>query len=586
MRPALPQFTGHYQPRVPGELGYYDLLDGKTMQRQVELAKLYGIGGFCFYFYWFDGKRLLEAPLLRYLEDAALDLPFCLCWANENWTRRWDGLESEVLIGQAYSAADDLAFIAYLSRYLRDPRYIRVDGKPLVIVYRPGLLPDCVATARRWREWCRANGIGEICLALTQSFGFDPPAKFGFDVAIEFPPNNAGPPNITTEVEPLVPEFASNVYDWRVFVERSRVYAEPAYPLFRGVCPSWDNTARRKRGASILWRSSPRGYQEWLFNAVGDTRTRITDPEDRLVFVNAWNEWAEGAYLEPDLRYGYAYLEATRMALLRQSVLPGPQRETIQAPLAIVIHAFYEEVFKEILDYLDQLQTVRFRLYVTCPFAQAEAVDQRLAACGHGYELLPLPNHGRDALPFLRILPRVIEAGHQLLIKVHTKKSTHRIDGDIWRKDLYDKLLRDDAVRDAIARFDNAPRIGVLGPAGHVVPMSYYWGSNAATVERLAARLGVEAAALENMHFAAGTMFFARTAALLPLLNLAIADCDFEDESGQVDGTLAHAIERAITVSAYAMGLEIQVLSEAGAVTEDYAFAARVPAPARAGVST
>jgi glycosyltransferase involved in cell wall biosynthesis len=315
VKPAQPQFEGHYQPHVPGELGHYNLLDSTIQHRQIELAKLHGVGGFCFYTYWFGGKLLLEKPVENYLNDHNLDLPFCLCWANENWSRRWDGLDSEILIAQKHSPEDDLAFIQYVSQYMRDERYIRIDGKPLLLVYRPSLLPSANATAKRWREWCLQNGIGEIYLAYTQSFETVDPDKYGFDAAIEFPPNNSSPPNITETIKPLNNHFCGTVYDWRVFVERSRNYQKPAYNLFRSVCPSWDNTARRKNKGTIFLNSSPQGYQEWLTNAVVET-ARISNPDERIIFVNAWNEWAEGAHLEPDQHYGYAYLDATRKALL------------------------------------------------------------------------------------------------------------------------------------------------------------------------------------------------------------------------------------------------------------------------------
>jgi glycosyltransferase involved in cell wall biosynthesis/2-polyprenyl-3-methyl-5-hydroxy-6-metoxy-1,4-benzoquinol methylase len=315
VQPAKPQFVGHYQPHVPGELGFYNLLDPAVQRRQVELAKLYGIEGFCFYFYWFGGKRLLEAPLENYLNDSSLDLPFCLCWANENWTRRWDGLDSEILMAQQHSAEDDLAFIKHVSRYMLDPRYIRIGGKPLLLVYRPSLLPATEETANRWRDWCRAHGIGEIYLAYTQSFETANPGNYAFDAAIEFPPNNSSPPNITDRVKPLSDDFGSTVYDWRVFVARSENYRQPDYTLFRSVCPSWDNTARLKNKGIVFLHNAPAFYQRWLENAIRDTQAHRSNPDERLVFVNAWNEWAEGAHLEPDARHGYAYLQATRNAL-------------------------------------------------------------------------------------------------------------------------------------------------------------------------------------------------------------------------------------------------------------------------------
>lgn len=315
VQPATAQFEGHYQPRIPGELGYYNLLDQGVQKRQVELAKLYGIGGFCFYFYWFAGKRLLETPIENYLQDSSLDLPFCLCWANENWSRRWDGLDSQILIAQQHSPEDDLAFIKHVARYMQDERYIRIDGKPLLVVYRPNLLPSAPKTAERWRKWCTKNGIGEIYLAYTQSFETVNPSTYGFDAAIEFPPNESSPPIVTNSVKPISDDFDCTVYEWRIFVENSKNYQKSNYTLFRGVCPAWDNTARRKNGSSVFINNTPTLYQRWLGNAIADTLENQTNPDERLIFVNAWNEWAEGAYLEPDERYGYAYLQATRNAL-------------------------------------------------------------------------------------------------------------------------------------------------------------------------------------------------------------------------------------------------------------------------------
>jgi glycosyltransferase involved in cell wall biosynthesis len=319
VRPASPQFAGHYQPHVPhADIGYYDLRDRDAQLKQIELAKAYGIGGFCFYYYWFGGKRLLETPIENYLADPELDHPFCLCWANENWSRRWDGLESEILIGQSHSAEDDVACIADIARFIRDPRYIRINGKPLLLVYRPKLLPSARETAARWRKWCRDNGIGEIYLAYTQSFVKTDPAEFGFDAAIEFPPNNSSPPDLTNRVTVFDDGYDGKVYDWDVFIEKSENYTDPGYTLFRSVCPGWDNTARRGRSGTAFVNNSPAKYQLWLENAVNETVRAHPEFDERLIFVNAWNEWAEGAHLEPDQETGYAYLEATRRALTKQ----------------------------------------------------------------------------------------------------------------------------------------------------------------------------------------------------------------------------------------------------------------------------
>jgi len=315
VRQAKKLFASHYQPRTPGELGYYDLRDRAVQRRQIELAKLYGVRGFCFYFYWFGGKRLLETPLLNYLKDTSLDLPFCLCWANENWSRRWDGLDSEILIKQAHSPEDDLAFIEYISRYMRDTRYIRIDGRPLLLVYRPSLLPSARETTERWRNWCRTHGIGEIYLAYTQSFDKVDPKKYGFDAAIEFPPNSSEPPNITYKMDQVNSAFTGTIYDWSIFLERSENYKQTGYKLFRSVNTAWDNTARRKLASTIFINSSPESYRIWLKHAIEDTLNHTDNHDEKLVFINAWNEWAEGAYLEPDQRYGYAYLQATRDAL-------------------------------------------------------------------------------------------------------------------------------------------------------------------------------------------------------------------------------------------------------------------------------
>jgi GT2 family glycosyltransferase/SAM-dependent methyltransferase len=313
---AKPNFVGHQQPLLPAELGFYDLRMAETMRAQAELARRYGIFGFCFYYYWFAGRRLLETPIERMLESGDPDMPFCLCWANENWTRRWDGQDAEILIAQDHSPQDDDAVILDLIRYMRDPRYIRVRGRPILLVYRTSAFPDIGATAQRWRAACRTAGLGEIMLLAVESQEAAgrsrDPRGFGFDGAIEFPPHQMGVPS---EMPPrLNPAFEGQLYDYRATARRYLEREWPDYPFWRGVMPRWDNTARRQDRSGVFVGSTPGAYQGWLEATVEQTRT-MHQGEDRMVFLNAWNEWAEGAHLEPDNTFGHAYLEATRNAL-------------------------------------------------------------------------------------------------------------------------------------------------------------------------------------------------------------------------------------------------------------------------------
>lgn len=312
---AVPQFVGHYQPRLPGELGFYDLRLVDVMRRQVELAKHYGLQGFCFHYYWFGGRRLLERPLEQLVANKDIDFPFCVCWANENWSRRWDGMDQDILIGQNHSPEDDIAFMTALEPLLHDPRYIRMNGKPLIVVYRPAILPDAKATQERWREHCRRVGIGEIVLAMVQ-FDVEDPRIFGFDVAIEFPPHKLarGLDPMNDKLQIVNPEYSGYVVDYNEVITRAREHSVDDFDMIRGVFPSWDNEARKPGRGYTFANATPARYREWLDLAVDYARKHPVAKE-RMVFINAWNEWAEGAYLEPDRRYGYAYLEQTRDAL-------------------------------------------------------------------------------------------------------------------------------------------------------------------------------------------------------------------------------------------------------------------------------
>lgn len=326
VRQAQPLYEGHAQPLVPGELGYYDLSSVDVMARQAELARAHGLHGFCFHYYWFDGKRLLEKPVDQLLQAPHIDLPFCLCWANENWTRRWDGGEHEILMQQSYTPALNERFARDLLPYFADARYIRIDGKPVLLVYRTDIIPDLAATVAAWRETWRSAGVGEVYLIAVESFQPIEPDAYGFDAAAEFPPHQVRPEEVAPD-EPLnlIRDCDARVGDYgklsTAWLDRPR----PLYKRMRGLIPGWDNSSRRRKGGATLFvNATPAVYEDWLAQSVAHT-LREFEGEERLVFINAWNEWAEGCTLEPSAAHGRAHLEATRRVMQR------PQQELLAA---------------------------------------------------------------------------------------------------------------------------------------------------------------------------------------------------------------------------------------------------------------
>ena len=315
---AKPYFKDHYQPHVPGELGFYDLRLPEVREAQANLAREYGIHGFCYYYYWFSGRRILERPLQEVFESGKPDFPFCICWANENWSRRWDGSENEILLEQVHNEKTDEDFIHDVIPLFKDPRYIRVNGAPILIIYRISLMPNPKKTAQKWRKICAENGIPEIHLCMAESFGLNEPRQYGFDSAVQFPPHNTVAGLENDNVEDLDKDFTGNIYDYGAVVEDQFAREAPTYKRYPGVMATWDNTSRKKKTGNVFLNATPNAYETWLRGAIDHAKDRLPNGE-RLVFINAWNEWAEGTHLEPDRKHGRAYLEATRRALTGQT---------------------------------------------------------------------------------------------------------------------------------------------------------------------------------------------------------------------------------------------------------------------------
>ncbi|WP_313269232.1 glycoside hydrolase family 99-like domain-containing protein [Sphingobacterium sp.] len=322
---STPKFEGHYQPHLPRDLGFYDLRLEDTLIAQSELAKKYGIFGFCYYHYWFNGKLLMEKPLENMLSSKKVDMPFCLCWANENWTRRWDGHDELVLIKQTYNLEDDLNHIQYLIKFFKDPRYIKIENRPVLLIYRTELHPNIEEATEIWRREVKKAGFPDLYLIRVENILRDvDPSIYGFDAAMDFAPD------FNLHKKLLIKEnffsyklkkflhksgikknnhFTNTITKYSDLVNRSIAKAKSNYKRFSCVTPSWDNSARREQNALVYHQSTPEKFGEWVKQTAQFTNENFKDDE-KIFFINAWNEWAEGNHMEPDLKFGTAYLEA------------------------------------------------------------------------------------------------------------------------------------------------------------------------------------------------------------------------------------------------------------------------------------
>ncbi|MCG7856224.1 glycoside hydrolase family 99-like domain-containing protein [Flavihumibacter sediminis] len=322
---ARPLFSNHYQPHLPADLGFYDMRARETRVAQAALAREFGISGFCYYHYWFHGKRLLHEPLDRLLSENEPDFPFMLCWANGSWTRTWEG-NNDILIEQTYSKGDDLDHIKYLLNVFKDKRYIKVNGLPVLAVCRTESLPDPKSTAEIWQSEAKRAGFPGIYLIKMEMFETGVPASdIGFDACAEFQPDWRNFPRqkigITNKIRARIfkkydPYYYNNVIEYKDYVKMMEDKKSPAYKCFPGITPGWDNSPRKRYNATIMLNSTPGMFGKWFRKIIKSFKPYSS--EENFIFINAWNEWAEGNHLEPDQKWGTAYLEEVRSSLAKQ----------------------------------------------------------------------------------------------------------------------------------------------------------------------------------------------------------------------------------------------------------------------------
>jgi hypothetical protein len=566
-----PRVLGEYQPHIPGELGFYETDDAELLKRQVTLARRYGIEAFCFYVIVDENPFRFPAALEAFLLDRDIAFKFCICL-----TTHLPGEDRADRTAKVYPSERLQEVASQLHRAFDDPRYVRADQNPLLVVFDAGEARTLHRTANSIREMVREISGRELHLVATPLSASDDARPF--DAVANFPPFDGDRTDLARAVK-LDPSWDGTVVDYAAVINSFAAPADGSSSAVREyscVVPSWDSCGT---SSTLYLGATPAQYALWLAQACVGAQS--LQEMHRFVFVNAWNAWRQSAHLEPDEYFGCGYLEATRRTLeafgpSRPLDWPMPSNE-----IAVVLHLHYVELWPEIAGYLRNLPD-GFGLYVSIAETAPAGTEAEIQAIFPNAVVLRLENRGRDVLPFLTLMKHVVADGRRYVCKIHSKKSKHRVDGDTWREDLYGKLLGSrETVGDNIFALVNRPGLGLLGPAGHMVPSSFYWGANAENVTRLGRAFGLDAAQM-TYEFAAGTMFWAKVDGLKPLLELRLTRDSFEAEAGQIDGTLAHALERAIPLAIASAGMyttDTNWINPSrgsclrSAVTDDYAWA-------------
>ena len=540
---ALPRYFGQNQHRVPGGLGCYDIDNPETLRKQIELARQYGIHGFCFYHYPSRGNDVLEPAIRHIVSNPDLQFKFCLCWITD---------ESDVLEQSVEAAAP----------ILLDSRYICVEGKPAVIVYRPERLPDVSQVARR--------SNARYLISASPGGGIDP-RSIGFDAAVEYPDVHTGLRDVTASHPLLDREFAGHIYSYAELANSfDNTHASDAV-IFPTVMTGWDEEAARPGAGHCAAGANPTLYANWLKKSCERVMTRPA--VERFVFINAWNAWLDGAYLEPDQQCGYAYLHATA------NVLRDYHKDSDTAKLiaeinsafkpandaAIIFHCHYEDLIPQIFDqYISRIRDAD--LFVTVRNDVSKEVVEDIRRRFPRVFFVCEENRGRDIRPFLLALRHITALGYSIACKVHTKKTPQMTGGGgQWRENLFGPLLGStDSVVKAREIFSRDPTAGVLAPRGSVINLQdrLVHVRNTFWLNQLLYRIQrTDLVGKYAFSFPAGSMYWFRVAALSGLDDLILQHDEFEQELGQADGGLHHAVERLIGLYAETRGYKMTEVS-------------------------
>ena len=528
VRKSKPRFKGHHQPRIPGDkygyLGYYDLTEIKTIVKQVNLAKSHGIYGFGIYYYWFSGKKLLEKPINIFIQQTYIDFNFLLIWANENWSKRWDGRDQEILIKQDYKQDDPINFIKDIKKYVKDKRYIKIDKKPVLGLYEPSKIPNLKETIELWREKSRELGIGEIFILI--SINRNKTQDFEnlnlFNASYEFPPRNSFQNNRILKKNTLI--YTELLYKSYDFDETNMNYKK--FPYFRGTMVEWDNSPRISK-CEIFEHYSPEQF--YMFNKIViDWTLKHYNKKLRFIFINAWNEWGEGSYLEPDDKYGYASINSLSRAIFNKPFIEINNSVGINT-IAVLLYINNEDSIIEILNKINNIPYIYDLFIYIDNKIKSDKSDNfkyyiKLKSKADYFQLKILNERENLLASFLDFRNKAKKYKYICTINTFQYKNISYYED--WKNYIYNNLIGDSKIiSEILTDFEKYSRLGIIFPEKYY-KSSIILGDNISDLELkylnyFLNRVHPQAHILEkSFDFPEGSMFWARVNSIYQIFNV------------------------------------------------------------------
>ena len=543
-------FKGHHQPRIPGDnsnyLDYYNSLNISVIKKQVELAKIHGIYGFAIYYYWNYGKKILEKPLDLYLNNKDINFPFLLIWVNNILNDKFDEGKKEIFFKDSYFDEYSKLFINDIQKYLRDHRYIKINNKPALGIYEPFEITNLNEMIKNFREKSKEYGIGEIfilvCLNTNETNKI---LNLNlFDGAYDFPPHNSlGNFKIKNKNTSIYYEliYKNNEYNFT----NSRNFS-----FFRCSMVQFDNCPSLKKCDIFDYYSSEQFY--FVNKLIIDWTKKHYNKENRYFFINSWNNWYEGTYLEPDKKYGYASINSLSKAIFNLAYIEQYSLNNLNydSKIAVHIHLFYEDLINDIIKITNEIP-VKFDLYISvCSKNVIEKIEKYIFknSKANFFEIKIVSNKGRDVLPFLIQMKKVIKK-YKYICHLHSKKSFHINFGDDWRNYLYFNLLgSNQIISEILIEFEKYDKLGLIFPEPFYKVLTDFGKAiidcNIKYMNFIIKNIFPKYRISENyFDFPEGNMFWAKVEAIYQIFEINI-EKRFSKENGKLDSTIIHGIER------------------------------------------